>query len=162
VLRKFLPVIWKFRSTNDESISLKDLREEIGLLKTETSWDTFQFAIYSEIERLGFSRFRLSPTVISTMDPPMPFLIDSVMALNTEDRIYLKKLAKNYNKIGGGMRGTMYFSAPDSRIQKILTLIELKSEINKYYKSNSEIDSNQSIEFVEFGGNRTICRISNS
>jgi hypothetical protein len=96
------------------------------------------------------------------MDPPMPFLIDSVMALNTEDRIYLKKLAKNYNKIGGGMRGTMYFSAPDSRIQKILTLIELKSEINKYYKSNSEIDSNQSIEFVEFGGNRTICRISNS
>ena len=31
----------------------------------------------------------------------MPFLIDSVMALNTSDRIYLKKLAKNYNKIGG-------------------------------------------------------------
>jgi len=101
VLRKFLPVIWRFRSINDESILLKDLREEISLLKTETTWDTFQFAIYTEIVRLGFSRFRLSPTVISTMDPPMPFLIDSVMALNTEDRIYLKKLAKNYNKIGG-------------------------------------------------------------
>jgi hypothetical protein len=152
VIRKFVPIIWRFKSTNNESILLQYLEEEISLLKTGTSWDNFQFKIYSEIKRLGFSRFRLSPTIISTMDPPMPFLIGSVMALNINDRIYLKKLAKKYNKIGGGMRGTIYFSAPDSRIQKILTLIELKSELDKFYTSNFEKNSHQSFEFVEFGG----------
>jgi len=45
------------------------------------------------------------------MDPPMPFLIDSVMALNTSDRIYLKKLAKNYNKIGGKAWNYVFFCA---------------------------------------------------
>lgn len=85
------------------------LEEEISLLTTGTSWDNFQFKIYSEIKRLGFSRFRLSPTIISTMDPPMPFLINSVIGLNTSDYIYLKKLAKNYNRIGGGLRGTIFF-----------------------------------------------------
>jgi len=155
VIRKFVPIIWRFKSTNNQSILLQYLEEEISLLKLEqtgTSWDNFQFQIYSEIKRLGFSRFRLSPTIISTMDPPMPFLIGSVMTLNINDRIYLKKLAKNYNRIGGGMRGTIYFSAPDSRIQKILTLIELKSELNKFYTSNLETNIHQSIEFVEFGG----------
>jgi len=52
----------------------------------------------------------------------------------------------------GGKAWNYVFFSPDSRIQKILTLIELKSELNKYYKSNSEINSNQSIEFIEFGG----------
>ena len=152
LVRKFVPIIWRFKSTNNDYIFSQYLEEEISLLKTGTSWDNFQFKIYSEIKRLGFSRFRLSPTIISTMDPPMPFLISSVMFLNTSDYIYLKKLANNYNKIGGGLRGTMFFSVPDSRIQKILTLIELKAELNKYYASNFEINSHRSFEFVEFGG----------
>jgi len=150
VLRKFIPIIWKFKSTNNKS-GLLNLEEEISLLKTGTSWDTFQSKIYSEIKRLGLSRFRESPTIISTMDPPLPFLINSVMALNANNRIYLKKLAKNFNKVGGGMRGTIYFSAPDSRIQKILTLIELKSELNKFYIEFRD-NSHQSIEFIELGG----------
>lgn len=152
IVRKFVPIIWRFKSTNNKSILFQYLEEEISLLTTGTSWDNFQFKIYSEIKRLGFSRFRLSPTIISTMDPPMPFLINSVIGLNTSDYIYLKKLAKNYNRIGGGLRGTIFFSAPDSRIQKILTLIELKSELNKFYSSNFEINSNQFFEFIEFGG----------
>jgi hypothetical protein len=149
ILRKFLPVIWKFKSQNLEPSLLKVLQEEMSLLKTGTTWDDFQLKIYSELERLGVSRFRLSPTLISTMDPPLPFLISSIAALNDNDQIYVKKLAKNYIKVGGGKRGTIYFNAPDSRIQKILTLLDLKSDLAKYYKPNSE---NNSYEFIEFGG----------
>jgi hypothetical protein len=148
-MRKFLPVIWKFKSQNLEPSLLQVLQEEMSLLKTGTTWDTFQLKIYSEIERLGISRFRLSPTIISTMDPPLPFLINSIAALNDKDQIHLKKLAKNYVKIGGGKRGTIYFSAPDSRIQKILTLLDLKSDLIKFHKPNSK---NNTYEFIEFGG----------
>jgi hypothetical protein len=86
------------------------------------------------------------------MDPPIPFLINQVISLNTDQRILLKKLLKNFNKAGGGMRGTIFYCAPDSRIQKILTLIELKAELNKFLVSNFKIGQHKPISFVEFGG----------
>jgi hypothetical protein len=152
ILRKLLPSVWRFKSKNDYSSLRNNLQERLILLKTGTTWDTYQLKIYSEIERLGISRFRLSPTVIGTMDPPIPYLIDNVLALNSNDRAYLKKLAKNYIRVGGGKRGTVYYCASDSRIHKILTLFELKSELNKFYNSNMKISGMGPLEIVEFGG----------
>jgi hypothetical protein len=152
ILRKLIPSVWRFKSQNNDPSLQKKLQERLILFATGTTWDTFQLKIYKEIERLGISRFRLSPTVIGTMDPPMPYLINSVVALNTNDRIYVKKLAKNYVSAGGGKRGTIYFCASDSRIHKILTLLELKSELDKFYGSNIKISGPNALEIVEFGG----------
>jgi len=86
------------------------------------------------------------------MDPSIPYLVNSIVKLNASDRNYVKKLAKNYISAGGGKRGTLYFCASDSRIQKILTLLELKNELGELYFSNSKIRSSNSLEIFEFGG----------
>lgn len=150
ILRYLLQQFWRFRSQNDD-IGKENLLSGIFLPEVGTTWDTYQLKILSEIKSLGISKFRLSPTVIGTMDPPMPYLVNNILALNISDRARLKELAKNYVRTGGGLRGTIFFNSPDSRVHKILSMFELKSELNKFLGRQSKW-STDTLEIVEFGG----------
>ena len=118
-------------------------------LRTESSWDKFQLKIHNDIVKNGINRFRFNPTVIETMDPPLSFLQVPFSKLNQQDKSYLKILSKNFVKVGGGYKGTIFGHCSDTRVQKILTLIDLKSELDKVKSIN---EKHRRLEFIEFGG----------
>lgn len=146
-MRKYLSFIWKFEVHNC-SITCSKVEVQTPI-KAQSSWDKFQINIYNDILKNGINKFRFNPTVIETMDPPLSFLGIPVFKLNRYDQSYLRKLSKNFVQIGGGYKGTIFGHCSDSRVQKILTLIDLKLALGKV-KSITEKD--RRLEFIEFGG----------
>ena len=148
-LRKYAKFMYKFKSSSvDESFLL-----DLATLRISTStirWKKYQQDIVNDLNHYGAQKFRLSPTIIKTMDPPIPAMLKTVLKLSRKNLERVRSISR-VSQFGGGFRGTIFAHTNDSRIHKILTVFEIES----FYKDcvkNLGKSPNTPLDILEFGG----------
>lgn len=148
-LRKYVKFLYKFKNSSpDESF-----KTDLAALKISYStirWAKYQQDIFNELNFYGAEKYRLSPTIIGTMDPPIPAMLKTILKLSKKELVKLKLICR-VDQLGGGYRGTIFAHTNDSRIHKILTVFEISNFYTNYLENLGQ-KSNTPLDILEFGG----------
>lgn len=144
LFRKFLKI---YRFNNVGLIKNNTEKDFLMIEATHTQWDKFQTNIATELADFGVTKFGRCPTIVETMDPPIPKLFQVVKNLEKKDFIRLRKLALDHDPVGSRYRGTIISKAPDSRIQKIIYLFQIEAILDSLTQKLETRD----LEIIELG-----------